>query len=450
MTPIQIFNTLTRKKELFKTIRDGAVSMYQCGPTVYDTPHIGNYRTFVMDDIVRRVFEYNDYKVTQVMNITDVDDKTIKRSRVEKVALSDVTLKYEKLFMDGLTSLNILRPTHITRATEYIADMIALTQKLLDKGVAYAANDGVYVNISKVKGYGELAHLDLKSFSKERIVNDEYDKENPRDFAVWKFYAPEDGDVVWDAPFGKGRPGWHIECSAMAMKILGPTLDIHTGGTDLVFPHHTNEIAQSESATGETFVHYWIHGGFINVSDEKMAKSKGNFYKLETLAKETISSLAYRYWLLTAHYRSPVNFTFEVVKAAQVALIRLMAAVAALPDGGKVQPECKAHFTTLINDDFDMPKAVAVVWEILKDSKISPEDKRATILDFDRVFGLKLATVPRLKDEPIPEEVKALAEAREDARREKDWKKADALREEIEARGFTVDDTAQGVKITAK
>lgn len=449
MKEISIHNSLTRHKDKFVPLTDGVVLMYQCGPTVYDTPHIGNYRTFVMDDIVRRVFEYNGYKVNQVMNVTDVDDKTIRRSKEEGVSLSDLTVKYENLFLSGLDALNILRPSHLTRATDYIEDMIALVQTLLDKGVAYPAADGIYVNISKVKNYGELANLDLKSFSKERIVNDEYDKENPRDFAVWKFKADQDGEISWKASFGEGRPGWHIECSAMAMKLLGPTIDVHTGGTDLIFPHHTNEIAQSEMATEKPFARYWIHGGFMNVSEEKMAKSKGNFVKLETLGEHSISALAYRYWLMTAHYRSPVNFTYEVLKAAQVALIRLMASVAEYPDGGKVIEEYDLKFNSYINDDFDMPKAVALAWEILKDTKHEDADKRATLLKFDQVYGLKLAGVPRLSAEVIPAEIQALAEAREVARKEKEWEKADALREEIEARGFTLKDTAQGVKIVS-
>lgn len=444
---IKLFNTLSREKEAFKPLKKGAVSMYNCGPTVYDTPHIGNYRTFVMNDILRRIFEYNEYRVTQVMNITDVDDKTIKKSRAEGIPLKEFTIKYEKLFLYGLTSLNIELPHHLTRATEYIQEMIELVQTLLDKGVAYKADDGVYIAISKIKNYGALAKLDLNSISKERIANDEYDKEDARDFAVWKFRSPEDGDVSWEAPFGAGRPGWHIECSAMSMKILGPTIDIHTGGQDLLFPHHTNEIAQSESATGKSFVRYWVHGAFMDVSNEKMAKSKGNFVKLEDLLDESISPLAFRYWLMTAHYRSPVNFTFDSVKAAQIALIKFMAAVAVYPDGGKIDQSYKDRFTGFVNDDMDMPKAIALSWELIKDPKVSLADKRATLLDFDRVFGLKLAEAPRFKEEPVPEEIKALADAREEARKAKDWKKADALRVEIEARGFEVNDTPEGPRI---
>lgn len=447
---IKLYNTLSRSVETFTPLKKGAVSMYTCGLTVYDTGHIGNFRSFLLSDLLRRVFEYNGYAVDQVINVTDVDDKTIKRSHAEGKSLSELTGVYEKLWLLGMQSMNNLLPTHIIRATDSIADMITLIQKLLDKGAAYRADDGVYMKVSDVRDYGALARLDASAVSKERVANDEYDKENVRDFALWKFHTPDDGDVAWDAPFGRGRPGWHIECSAMSMKLLGPTIDVHTGGQDLIFPHHTNEIAQSETATGRQFVRYWVHGAFMNVADEKMAKSKGNFVKLETLVDEGVSPLAYRYWLMTAHYRSPVNFTLESVRAAQNALIKLMAAVANLPDGGTVDASYKEKFTGFINDDLDMPKAIALAWELLKDSGVSPADKRATLLDFDRVLGLGLAAAPRVKDEPVPTEIHALVEAREDARKAKDWKKADALRAEIDARGYEIDDTPEGPRVVAK
>ena len=447
---ITLYNTLTRKKETFKPIQSGSVGMYQCGPTVYDTPHIGNYRTFLMDDVIRRVFEYNGYKVSQVMNATDVDDKTIKRSKAEGVTLKELTRKYEQMFLEELESLNILLPHHFVRATDYIQAMIDLVSKLLENGSAYKADDGIYLSISKIKDYGALAHLNIKDPSKERVANDEYDKEDPRDFALWKFKSLDDGDVSWDATFGTGRPGWHIECSAMAMSILGPTIDIHAGGSDLIFPHHTNEIAQSEAATGKTFVHYWMHGGFMNVNDEKMAKSKGNFTKLADLKDEAVSPIGFRYWLLTSHYRSQVNFTYEAVSAAQNALIRLMKDVGRYPDGGKVIPAYKEKFNGFINDDLNMPQAVALAWELLKDSKQTEADKKATLLDFDKVFGLKLDSVPKLEDEPVPVEVQALADAREEARKAKDWEQADALRKEIEERGFELNDTPDGVKIRGR
>ena len=447
MTDIVLYNTLSRRLEKFAPLKTGAVSMYQCGPTVYDTPHIGNYRTYIMDDIIRRVFEYNDYAVTQVMNITDVDDKTIRGSREQGLTLKQLTRKYEGLFMDGLDSLNVLRPQHIMRATEYISTMIDLVQNLLDKGAAYAASDGIYMSIAQMPGYGDLAQLKPTLETRERIANDEYDKENPRDFAIWKFRNDNDGDVSWDAPFGAGRPGWHIECSAMSMKILGPTIDIHTGAMDLIFPHHTNEIAQSQASTGQQFVRYWIHGGLMSMNDEKMAKSKKNFVKLEDLIANSVSPLAFRYWLLTAHYRSPLNFTFEAIRGAQNALIRLIKIVGSYPTGGNPIPQYIEQFKAFIDQDLDIPKAVALMWNLIKDTTQNDADKHATLMDFDRVFGLKLASVPKLEQEDIPDEIKALADAREDARQAKDWQKADALRSEIESRGFTVDDTSDGFVI---
>ncbi len=451
MNLIKLYNTLSRQKEEFKPIKKGEVSMYSCGPTVYDTPHIGNYRTFVMNDIVRRAFEYVGYGMNQVMNITDVDDKTIKKSHEEKVKLKIVTTKYEKMFLEGLQSLNIILPEHLLRASENIEEMIELVDVLLKKGVAYTASDGIYLSIAKVKNYGELTGSHFAETSgKERIANDEYDKENPGDFVLWKFKTTEDGEVSWKSRFGEGRPGWHIECSAMAMKILGSTIDIHTGGSDLIFPHHTNEIAQSESATGVRFVNYWLHGGFMNIKEEKMSKSKHNIIRLDDLLDKSISPLSYRYWLLTAHYRSLVNFSYEAVEAAQNALIRFIATVASFPEGGKIINSYQEQFETFISDDFDTPKAIALAWELLKDANHVPADKRATILDFDRVFGLEIAKVKKVEEQHIPEEVVVLAEAREQARLNKDWKKADALRVEIEGRGFEINDTDQGFKLKSK
>jgi cysteinyl-tRNA synthetase len=500
MTPLFIHNTLSGKKEKFKPAKIGKlVTMYNCGPTVYDSAHIGNLRTFVMDDIVRRVFEYKGYAVEQAMNITDVDDKTIRRSAEQGISLEALTEKYEKLFWQDMASLNILTPQHILSARGNIAAMIELINVLLKKGVAYVAEDGVYVSVAKVKHYGELAHLKLeKNQNRERITNDEYDKENPRDFAVWKFPSAEETErpsavlAMWNAPFGKGRPGWHIECSAMSMKVFGPTIDIHTGGTDLIFPHHTNEIAQSESATGKPFVRYWIHGGFMNVDDVKMAKSKGNFLKLSDLISEHISPIAFRYWLLTSHYRSQVNFSFDAVRAAQTALFKICHDVIGWAeaetevnknkDENKNNEEkvknikkestsskkYKESFDIFISDDFNMPKAIALLWKVVKDLTLSPAEKRFLTLDFDKVFGLRLAelsSIPKDSDDSddtlvnsdsaqknsktdeIPPEIIVLAEARLAARLARDFQKADALRLEIESRGYHVKDTEEGFKI---
>lgn len=460
-----IHNTLSGKKEEFTPLVKGAVGIYNCGPTVYDTVHIGNLRTFTMADIVRRVFEYEGYHVTQVMNITDVDDKTIRKSREEKVPLEKITRKYEELFLSDIATLNLKTPHRLLRASEYVKEMIEMISNLLEKGIAYPTKDGVYFSIGMFKTYGNLAHIRLDAEVRERISNDEYEKENPRDFALWKFWNEDDGEVVWDAPFGKGRPGWSIECSAMATRALGPTIDIHTGGTDLIFPHHTNEIAQSEAATGKPFVKYWMHGAFMNVNDDKMAKSKGNFLKLKDLVDAGISPLAFRYWLLTSHYRSPVNFTLEAVKAAQTAFVRLLEAFIDLSNArpsvldhthdhgpeGHVDVNYAVEFEKVITDDFNTPEAIALVWKMIKDPHENPQEKMEMLLDFDEVLGLGLSKVLDMtKSESVPPEVTALAETREEARAGQEWDKADALRKEIEARGYIVKDTDEGFVLKRK
>jgi cysteinyl-tRNA synthetase len=462
--PIHIYNSLAEKKEEFKPIKKGQVGIYSCGPTVYDTAHIGNFRTFVLVDTVRRVFQYENYDVTLVMNSTDVDDKTIRRSQQEKKGLLELTRHYETIFLSELHSLNIRTPDKFLRATDHIKEMIEMTSTLLEKGIAYIAKDGVYFSISKFPEYGKLARIKLDSDVRERITNDEYDKENPRDFALWKFYIPEDGDAVWEAPFGRGRPGWSIECSAMAKAALGSTIDIHMGGIDLLFPHHTNEIAQSEAANEKHFVNYWIHGAFMNVNDEKMAKSKGNFLKLKDLEEAGVSSVAYRYWLLTSHYRSQVNFSLEAVKGAQNAFIRLVEAFIDLSTAEHIHDDHHHHhavvsesinyreeFTKAITDDFNMTEAVALVWKLIKDPAVEPKEKSALMLDFDKVLGLGLEAVLEMTkaqlEEGVPPEVTALVSAREEARQTKEWAKADALRQEIEARGYTVKDTDEGPEV---
>jgi cysteinyl-tRNA synthetase len=457
---INIYNTLTSQKEEFKPLIAGKVGIYNCGPTVYDTVHIGNLRTFVMADIVRRVFEYNDYFVTQVMNITDVDDKTIKRSQEQKKTLEELTRHYETLFISDIHSLNILTPHRLLRATDHIKEMVEMISLLLEKGIAYPTKDGIYFSIGLSKNYGELAKLKILATDtttlKERISNDEYEKENPRDFVLWKFTSDEDGANYWETPFGKGRPGWHIECSAMSTWALGNTIDIHTGGTDLIFPHHTNEIAQSEACHDSHFVNYWIHGAFINVNDEKMAKRKGNVFKLIDIEEAGISPIAFRYWLLTAHYRSQINFTIDALKAAQTAFIRFIETFIRL---GEVKNEhihasanprdYKAEFISKINDDFNMPEALALTWELIKDHGVEAKEKIALMLDFDKVFGFGLQGVINTKEE-IPAEITVLAEAREEARKNKEWDKADALRIEIENRGYILKDTSDGIELKLK
>lgn len=464
-----IYNTLSGSKEEFKPLEAGSVGIYNCGPTVYDSVHIGNLRTFVTYDIVRRVFEYEGYRVTQVMNITDVDDKTIKKSSAEERSLSDLTHHYENLFLSDINTLNILVPHKLLRASEHVKEMIDMVANLLEKGIAYPTKDGVYFSIGMFKSYGELARIKLDAEVRERIQNDEYEKENPRDFALWKFYKKEDGGVFWDAPFGKGRPGWSIECSAMAIKSLGKTIDVHAGGTDLIFPHHTNEIAQSEGSTGQRFVNYWIHGAFMNVNDDKMAKSKGNFLKLADVTESGIAPLAFRYWLLTAHYRSPINWNIEALKASQTAFVRLIEAFLDLTkiEKGAIEHVHELHekmkedktnyaleFEKAITDDFNMPEALAIAWKLIKDPHEEPQEKVELLLDFDSVFGLGLGKVLEMSknknSEETPTEIIALAEAREEARKNKEWDKADALRKEIESRGYIIKDIETGYQLKKK
>lgn len=451
---IYLHNTLTGKKEKFTPIVPGHVSMYNCGPTVYGPAHIGNFRTFILNDLLRRMCEYNGLEVTQVMNITDVDDKTIRKSQEEHVSLAAITQKYEQLFLHDLQLLNITLPHKTPRATGSIDEMITMIKDLLEKEIAYTTEDGAYFNITKSSGYGQLARLDLENTTQERIANDEYDKENPRDFALWKFYTEDDGDVSYDTPFGKGRPGWHIECSAMCVSNLGETIDIHTGGSDLVFPHHTNEIAQSEAVTGKQFVNYWVHGGFITVDGKKMSKSLGNIFTLEDLVAKGVDPLAYRYFVLTAHYTTLLNFTWDAVLGSQTALRRLRDVVSktvfdttAGAELDSKSQEYKRKFVGYVSDDLDTPKALALVWEIVKDSEISDENKRSLILDFDRVLGLQLDKKEIVE---IPEEVQKLIKERDQAREQKDFARSDELRSEIEQFGFDVMDTPEGTEVSKK
>jgi len=445
---MRLYNTLTRRKEEFKPLKKGHVSMYNCGPTVYDFAHIGNLRAFVFADILRRVLEYNGYEVKQVMNITDVDDKTIRKAQEEHIPLSELTKRYEGAFLRNIEALNIKSPHVLSRATEHIPEMVLLIEKLIDKGIAYRGDDGsVYFDISKDPNYGELAELgkiDLKEGA--RVSRDEYTKDEARDFALWKSWTHGDGDIFWETSLGKGRPGWHIECSAMSVKYLGESFDIHTGGVDLMFPHHTNEIAQSEAATGKQFVRYWLHTEFVTVNGKKMAKSEGTFITLDVLVKKGYSPLAYRYWLLSAHYRSPVNFSWDALEGAENALKKLGEHMQELPET-EVMPDeqYKNDFASAIGDNLNTPRALALLWQLIKDKKVSPDAKRSTVRDFDRVLGLRLADV---KKEPIPPEISKMAEEREKTRADGDFKKADAIREKIKKQGFAVEDTSKGPKIT--
>lgn len=437
--PLRLYNSATHAVEDFSPLHPPKVTMYNCGPTVYDRVHIGNIRAFVFADILRRTLEFAGYEVTQVMNITDVDDKTIRGSQAAQQTLTDFTRAHEERFIEDMAKMNVLPPTNRPRATEHIPEMIAMIEKLLTNGLAYTADDGVYFNVEKSKNYGALAGLEKRTEMRARVKNDEYDKEDARDFALWKFYSPEDGDVSWEAPFGKGRPGWHIECSAMSTKYLGETLDIHTGGVDLLFPHHTNEIAQSEGATGKTpFTRCWLHNAHILVDGKKMSKSLGNTYRLSDLEERGISPLAFRYWLLTAHYRTQVNFTWETIQGAQKAYDRLRKIISELPPGGTAAID-QGYFD---EKDLDTPKMISALW-INLEAKLPNLDYHSYIEKLDAVLGLKLL---EYKPEAIAitPELRKLLEARKAARDAKNYAESDRLREEIKKLGYEVKDGPEG------
>ena len=446
---LRFYNTLTHSKEDFIPLKQGEVKMYTCGPTVYNYAHIGNYRAYIFADILKRILIYTGFKVHHIMNLTDVDDKTIRDSQKESKTLKEFTEFYTEKFYEDMSSLNTLPPEKFTKATDNIEDMIKLIKELMENGLAYKSSDGsVYFDIKKFKNYGKLSNIvlkDQKENASGRIKKDEYEKDNVQDFALWKAWDKNDGEVFWETILGKGRPGWHIECSAMSMKYLGEELDIHTGGVDLIFPHHENEIAQSEGATGKQFVKYWMHNEWLLVDSKKMSKSAGNFYTLRNIMERNISPLAYRFWLLMANYRTKVNFTLEALEASETALKRLYRLYVDLGETlGKLNIEYQRKFMNYLSDDLDAPRALSLVWDLLKDESISNMDKKATILDFDKVLGLGFEN---LKKEEIPEGIKKLSEERLEARKNKDFKKSDELRDKINSLGYEVEDSADGQNI---
>ncbi|MEK6928968.1 MAG: cysteine--tRNA ligase [Nanoarchaeota archaeon] len=450
MEKLLLYNSLTRKKEEFKPIKKGHVGMYTCGPTVYWYQHIGNLRTTLFNDFLKRILLYNSYKVNHVMNITDVDDKTIIGSKKEGIALQELTQKYEKIFLENLDELNILKPSSIVRATESIEDMTALIQKLLKKKAAYKTDDGIYFSIEKFKDYGKLVHLSKIKKVKARVRADEYDKNKPQDFALWKFYNSEDGDVFWETAIGKGRPGWHIECSAMSIKYLGEHFDIHTGGSDLLFPHHTNEIAQSEAATGKKFVNYWMHTGMITMKEGKMSKSLGSILTLEDITKLKYSPQHFRYLCLQTHYRKPLTFSFEQLDAAKAALEHLKHKIIELKKVGHrgvdKSKEYESKFQRAINEDINIPEALQVFLKTVDDSTFDTKKKIEVLECFDEVLGLG---VKEMKEKLVivPTEVQKLIDARERLRKAKLWAEADIIRQRILEKGYLVEDTEEGYKI---
>jgi len=438
---VRLYNTLSRSLEELKPLHDNEVRVYSCGPTVYDYAHIGNLRTFIVNDILRRTLEYAGYNVEHVMNITDIDDKMIARANKESTTIGALSQQYENFLLADLKSLNILSPKKMPHATDHVGGMIAMIEKLLREGYAYTASDGVYFEVTKSKDYGTLALLDLNAETESRVEGAE-DKKSPRDFALWKFESEDDHGAAYDASFGRGRPGWHIECSEMSRDTLGETIDIHTGGVDLVFPHHTNEIAQSEAFSGKKFANMWVHAEFVMIDGQKMSKSLGNHTTLKTVIERGFSPLAFRYFVLGSHYRSKLNFTWEALEGAKIALSRLEGHIG--DEVGVVGIDYQNRFTEIIANDLDTPRALALAWELVKDTSLSPADKTATLLDFDKVFGFGFA--PKVR-ESIPEHVAALALNRDEARENKNWAESDKIRDEINALGWEILDTSKGQEL---
>ncbi len=438
--PLKLFNYLTRQTEDFKPIGD-IVGLYTCGPTVYDYVHIGNWRTFVFEDILKRVLVFGGFGVKHIMNLTDIDDKVIKKAQELKIPINDLTNKYSYAFFEDLEKLNILRADLYPRATASIDSMIKLIEKLLDKGFAYKGEDGVYFSVEKFKNYGKLSQLEKRDLKKgARVSSDEYDKESWTDFALWKF--KREGEPGWSAPFGEGRPGWHIECSAMSMNELGETFDIHAGAIDLLFPHHENEIAQSEAATGKKFVNVWMEGEHLLVDGAKMAKRDKNIFTLGDVIKKGFDPLALRYLFLTAHYRSKLNFTWESLQSAQNALNNLRAEVAGWDDPKIGCADYEINFKKAISEDLDMPKAVAIMWNLVRDDCPSSA-KHRSILVMDEVLGLGL---DKIKKSEVSEEVHELIEKRLQFRLAGDYENADKIRSKLEKMGIELEDTPDGTK----
>lgn len=442
---LTLFNALTKKVEEFTPINPPAVGMYTCGPTTYDFVHIGNLRTFIFEDVLQRVLESNGFEVKKVMNITDIDDKIIKGAREKGLGIEEFSRPYEEAFLKDLDRLNIKYANVFPKATEHIGKMVKYIEELIEKGYSYVEKDGsVYFDISKFPDYGKLSQIDKRELKTgTRMLSDEYSKDNVQDFALWKSVGSD--EVGWDSPWGKGRPGWHIECSVMSQEYLGETFDIHTGGIDLLFPHHENEIAQSEAKTGKKFVNFFIEGEHLLVEGQKMSKSLGNIFKLKDLEEKGFEPLVFRYLTLTAHYRDKLNFTFESLTAAQKTLNRIKSEIRAWEQPNQVIDQFWQRFLQAANNDLNMPQAVGVLHELLS-SKDPTSSKSATILEMDKILGLGLDRYLGLPVE-MPSGVAELVEKREQVRKSGDFKESDRLRDEIKDLGFEIEDTPTGPKI---
>jgi cysteinyl-tRNA synthetase len=452
---LRLYDTYTRTLRDFEPLRPPDVGMYTCGPTVYDYAHVGNLRTYVFEDILRRVLLFNHYRVTHVMNVTDVghltsdadtgEDRMEKGSRRTGLSAWEIADLYAAEFKQDLQRLNILAPTIWCRATDHIPEQIATIRRIEERGFTYRTSDGIYFDTSKLPDYGYLARLDIAGLQAgTRIEMGE--KLHPTDFALWKFSpAGQKRQMEWDSPWGVGFPGWHIECSAMSAKYLGEFFDIHCGGEDHITVHHPNEIAQTQACCGTRLANFWMHGYFLQIDESRMGKSAGNFLRLHDIIDRGYDPLVWRYFCLGAHYRTKMNFTWEGLDASATALNRLRAAAHALGEAGLPDAESLERFTACINDDLNMPRALAWTWDVVKGELPSPA-RKATLLKFDEILGLRLADW-KPADEVIPDPVMEMVEARGRARAERKWKEADDLRERIRAAGFEVEDTPQGARV---
>jgi len=459
---IRFYNTINRKKVEFEPITPGTVKLYTCGPTVYDTAHIGNFRTFLFEDLLKRFLIFKGYEVYHVMNITDVDDKTIKRANKEGMTINELTLRYTKEFMNDIKSLKILPADKYPRATDHIAEMIQMIQTLEESGYAYETKDhSVYFRLDSYDSYGQLTKIDLtKQRATKRIINDEYSKDNPQDFALWKAWDDEDGKVFWESPWGRGRPGWHIECSAMSIKYLGNHFDIHCGGVDNIFPHHENELAQSVSATKGLFVNYWMHSEYLHIQGDKMSKTLGNFHKISDLISEGFTAEEIRFTLLSAHYRSKLNFSLNQNQESRTAIQRItdiQQRLFELKDSAQTEssmPDEFEEFVAALDNDLDTPKAFAIFFAWIR-SMNNLLDKGELMLSqingglefigkFDDIFAI----IPEA--ESVPQELYDLIEKREKARLKQDWKTADKIRNLLHKEGWLVEDSPSGPKVKPK
>jgi len=466
---LRLYNTLSRKKEIFKPIKKGRVKIYSCGPTAYDFAHIGNFRSYVFADILRRYLEYKGYQAKHIMNITDIDDKTIKNSKMAKMSLKDFTEKYTREFFKDLETLNIKKASYYPKATENIKEMIKFTEDLEKKGYAYERLHSVYFDISKFKNYGKLSRIDLKKNKPgARVDLDEYQKDAPGDFTLLKRSTLDElkRGIFYQTKWGKVRPGWHLECSVMSMKYLGKTFDVHTGGVDLIFPHHENEIAQSEAYAEKKFVNFWLHNEHLLVEGKKMSKSLGNFYTLRDLLKRDYTWRAIRYFLLSSHYRQKTNLSFKTLKGTEKAIERIktfMEKMGRRPKGKtpsqslklikSLISKAKKDFEEAMDDDLNTPEALSAVFNLIKEAnKIEEVDSKTAkqilnlINKFDSVFGLKLLEIKK-EETGIPEKVIKLSIEREKYRKNGQWKLADKIREKIKKIGYWVEDTKKGPKL---